>query len=153
MTQQEINDAFDKFCENNKFHSIVCSRESFVAGIFAFKNWQIKLREQRLESPNVEEYYKYIVNPEEATINVMPNFDGVSKQEFEHVEVKMVHHKEVRTPSLFEIPSQPTVGVAVDCGSVNGKNPGLFEYRLVDIATKKIIKNVVISGDSTNNIS
>jgi len=25
----------------------------------------------------------------------------------------------------------PTVGIAVDCGSVNGKNPGIFEYRLV----------------------
>jgi ribonuclease HI len=47
----------------------------------------------------------------------------------------------------------PTVGIAVDCGSVNGKNPGIFEYRLVDIATKRIILNRTIAGITTNNIA
>lgn len=82
-----------------------------------------------------------------------PNFDGVDKQTFEHLEVKMVHHKEVYTPSLFAIPSKPTKGIAVDCGSVSGKNPGIFEYRLVDIETKTVIINVVIDGETTNNIA
>ena len=86
---------------------------------------------------------------------VMPNFDVETIPEvvFEHVEIKMHHHKEIKTPSLFEIPKRPTSGVCVDCGSVNGKNPGLFEYRLVDIETKKVIKNVQISGETTNNIA
>ena len=47
----------------------------------------------------------------------------------------------------------PTKGIAVDCGSVNGKNPGVFEYRIVDIETKNVIKNVVIAGTSSNNIA
>lgn len=83
----------------------------------------------------------------------VPNFGGVTKEDFEHLEVKMVHHTEVFTPSLFEIPKRPVVGIAVDCGSVNGKNPGIFEYRLVDIETKKVIINVVIPGDTTNNLA
>jgi hypothetical protein len=85
---------------------------------------------------------------------VVPNFDGISQQElFEHIEVKMVHHKEVRTPSLFEIPKRPTKGICSDCGSVNGKNPGIFKYRLVNIETKEVIFEKIISGNCTNNLA
>ncbi len=41
----------------------------------------------------------------------------------------------------------------MDCGSVNGKNPGKFEYRLVDIETKKVIINVEVPGVTTVNIA
>lgn len=58
---------------------------------------------------------------------------------------------------LFDIPAnknlKPTKGICVDCGSINGKNPGLFEYRLVDIETGVIIKNIEITGTSSNNIA
>ncbi len=83
----------------------------------------------------------------------MPNFEGVSKVEFEHIEVKMVHKKEVKTPSLFEIPKRPTKGLCSDCGSVNGKNPGIFKYRIVDIETKGVIFEKIISGNCTNNLA
>jgi len=151
MTQEEKDSAYDKFVSEDKFAQFVYSRESFMAGIEAFVNWQIKLREQRIESPNVEEYYKYIVNPEQATINVAPNFEGVSQQDaFEHIEVKMVHHKEVRTPSLFEIPKRPTKGIAVDVGCKG--NPGKAEYRGVDLETGEVVFHVQIPHLSTNNI-
>lgn len=48
---------------------------------------------------------------------------------------------------------KPLYGISVDCGSVNGKNPGIFEYRLVDIATREVILNYVIPGTTTNNIA
>jgi len=48
---------------------------------------------------------------------------------------------------------KPSGGIAVDCGSVNGKNPGLFEYRLVDIQTRRVILNYKIQGTTTNNIA
>ena len=50
-------------------------------------------------------------------------------------------------------PPVPTKGIVGDCGSVNGKNPGIFEYRLVDIATKRGILNYTIPGVSSNNIA
>lgn len=81
---------------------------------------------------------------------VMPNFDGVSKQEFEHIEVKMVHHKEVYTPSLFEIPKRPTKGIAVDVGCQG--NPGKAEYRGVDLETGEVVFHVQIPGLASNNI-
>lgn len=52
-----------------------------------------------------------------------------------------------------QINQTPTHGVVGDCGSVNGKNPGIFEFRLVDIATKKIIFNHVLDGIVSNNVA
>ncbi len=53
----------------------------------------------------------------------------------------------------YKKPEKPNLGWAVDCGSINGKNPGTFEYRIVDIRTKKIILNHIIQGTTTNNIA
>ncbi len=81
---------------------------------------------------------------------VVPNFEGVSRVEFEHIEVKMVHKKEIKTPSLFEIPKRPTKGVAVDVGCKG--NPGKAEYRGVDLETGEVVFHVQIPGLSSNNI-
>lgn len=111
---------------------------------------QLKAREERMPKPNI-----VILSPQEVT-------DGFSKEEHrgplpnfdpDYVETRMVHHEPVHTPVLFQKPERPTKGIAVDCGSVNGKNPGIFEFRLVDIETKRIISNVQLPGDSTNNIA
>ncbi len=80
----------------------------------------------------------------------MPNFNGISKLEFDNIEVKMVHHKEVRTPSLFEIPKRPTKGIAVDVGCKG--NPGKAEYRGVDLETGEVVFHVQIPGLASNNI-
>ncbi len=55
--------------------------------------------------------------------------------------------------SKIENDMVPKKGIVVDCGSVNGKNPGTFEYRLVDIETRKVIYNKIIPGTSSNNIA
>jgi ribonuclease HI len=63
----------------------------------------------------------------------------------------------IKSNKLFNIPPKnpkaPTRGIAVDCGSVNGKNPGLFEYRLVDIETGELIINTPIPGTTSNNLA
>ena len=48
---------------------------------------------------------------------------------------------------------KPKKGLAVDCGSLSGKNPGIFEYCIVDIETNKKILNHTIQGNTTNNIA
>ncbi len=53
----------------------------------------------------------------------------------------------------YQKPQKPSTGWAVDCGSVNGQNPGLFEYRIVNIKDNTIILNHTIQGTTTNNIA
>lgn len=57
-------------------------------------------------------------------------------------------------PVLIEtIGERPHRGIAVDCGSLNGKNPGLFEYRGIDIETGKTLFRGTVPGETTTNIA
>lgn len=46
---------------------------------------------------------------------------------------------------------KPTKGIAVDCGCIG--NPGIAEYRGVDLQTGKVVFEHKISGLCTNNIA
>lgn len=84
-----------------------------------------------------------------AETGIMPDFSPVSKAELERVQ-------EEGQTALFEVNAAkmvPRTGIAVDCGSVSGKNPGLFKYRLVDISNKNVLEEIQIKGDTTNNIA
>lgn len=79
------------------------------------------------------------------------NFGGVSENVIN--EIISNGSSLAESQKLFDEVLRPQHGIAVDCGCLDGNNPGLFEYRTVDIASGKIIERIKIPGTSTNNIA
>lgn len=122
--------------------------ESGLTEVIGFNSYQEIYEGLRAAEDNMNN-----VMQKEATVVSFPtpNFDGVS----ENVIEDMVNDG---TPShealeLFDETARPETGIAVDCGTLDGNNPGLFEYRIVDIASGKTLKRVKIPGKTTNNIA
>ncbi len=124
----------------NEQDMIECYNAALINAIESIKRREILISAtEYIKSINIVEY--------------KPNFEPTYNT---NAEIGAKVHLEFES-KMFDIPAKqidkPTIGIAVDCGSVNGKNPGIFEYRLVDIETKKVIVNVQVPGMTTNNLS
>ncbi len=100
------------------------------------KTWLDKMGEAAIEEIN----------------DFLPGTSGVNYAD-SHIENKKPSYKQFKQSLTPQHKDVPTEGIVCDCGSVSGKNPGIFEYRGVDIATKKILFSVQIPGETTNNLA
>lgn len=83
----------------------------------------------------------HVFNNSSETIMVYPNFG-------EPITMEPGEQKLFGVPKIT--PQPPTKGLCVDVGTKG--NPGVCEYRGIDIETRKVVFHVHIPGISTNNI-
>lgn len=110
-------------------------RSCFLEGFAAHKQMMLDLRNKRIELPPA----------------TLPNFDSIP---FSEIEKRMDEMRQYPLTMDEVFPTTiPKAGLTADCGSVDGKNPGIFKFRIVDIASKTILEEHIIPGKTTNNVA